>query len=382
MTALHRIRDSNSGSRPLFRSQLLPVLCVLLTGCVHAPSREQRLTSVGALEAAGEYLKAVVELRALINETRQEEAAMRAILHLRLTEILLDLNLTSDAIAEARRGLALKSEGDPSDAWFRTLVLVGDHKLVEASKVLAQAVAERRVDVREFAEAKWLTPLRSLPGYRALVASLILNAGGLADDEMRALNAAGGIKLSPLHNVIAAPEANAGVCSLAVIQVREAMPANAGLTRIVGELVGPRIEGTGVEYHKEFVTTTVDTSYQSAGSASFSSRTGVFWGSSLLSSFGFARSTVKTESNVPRTSYSVVLNPQDLFALFQYSGLDQALLQNRVAVVFACVREVGPIPRALLQQQRAPVMDVVAYMAFEADGLPVRRSASEPVLSQ
>ncbi len=307
---------------------------------------------------------------------------MRATLHLRLTELLLDLNLTGEAITEARRGLALMSAGDPSVAWFQTLVLVGDHKLVEASKVLAQAVAERRVAIREFAEAKWLTPLRTLPGYRTLVASLILNAGGLADDEMRALNAAGGIKLSPLQNVIAAPEASTGVCSLAVIQVREAMPANAGLTRIVGELVGPRIEGTGVEYHKELVTTTVDTSYQSTGSTNFSSRNGVFWGSSLLSSFGFARSTIKTESNVPKTSYSVVLNPQDLFVLYQYSGLDQALLQNRVAVVFGCVREVGPIPRALLQQQRAPVMDVVAYTAFEADGLPVRRSASEPVLSQ
>ena len=52
--------------------------------------------------------------------------------------------------------------------------------------------------------------------------------------------------------------------------------------------------------------------------------------------------------------HSVVLNPQGLFAVYQYEGLDQALLQNRVAVIFACLREVGQLPRAGLQPRRWP----------------------------
>ena len=69
---------------------------------------------------------------------------------------------------------------------------------------------------------------------------------------------------------------------------------------------------------------------------------------------------------MPTTLHSVVLNPQGLFAVYQYDGLDQALLQNRVAVVFACQREIAQLPRGVLQQQRAPILDVVAYSPFEA----------------
>lgn len=366
----------------VFLSLVALTVAVAALGCVHVKTPGERLDAAGALQAVGEHQQALDALRALQQETPADDTVMRSVLHLRVAEILLLFNRTKEAAAEARRGLALDPRVDPSDWWSRTLVLLDDNKTADAAVALRKAVGAGRIDVTEFASAAWLAPLRSMPGYRTIVAAVLLNAGRLEEEQLQLLNAAGGISLQPLQALIAAPERSPGACSLAVVQLREPYTSTQQLTRVVGELVSPRIEGTGVEFHRETVTTDVETTFSAGGRTAHRSASGVYWGSSLLSASGVSNSTIRTEESVPTTMHSVILNPQGLFAVYQYDGLDQALLQNRVAVVFACLREVGQLPRAMLQQQRAPILDVVAYTRFAAGGLPIRRTAGEPVLTQ
>ncbi len=361
---------------------IVVVLSFVLVGCVHVKTPGERLGGAGALQAVGEYQRALDELRALQRETPATDIVMRSVLHLRVAELLLLFKRTKEAAAEARSGLALDPRVDPSDWWSRTLVLLDDGKVPEAAVALRKAVGTARVDVTEFATASWLAPLRSMPGYRTIVAAVLLNAGRVEEEQLQLLNAAGGVSLQPLQAIIAAPESASGTCSLAVVQLREPFASTQPSTRVVGELVSPRIEGTGVEFRRETVTTEVDTTFNGGGTTTHRSGSGVFWGSSLLSTWGVSNSTIRTEESVPTTTHSVLLNPQGLFAVYQYEGLDQALLQNRVAVIFACLREVGQLPRAGLQQHRAPILEVVAYTPFAAGGLPIRRAAGEPVLAQ
>lgn len=364
------------------RRALFIILAVGGVGCVHSRTATERLDAAGALQAIGEYERALVELRALLAEPASGDAVAASVVHLRIAEVLLALGRTKEAAGEARIVLSMDSGLDPSSWWLRPLVLLDSNNVAAAATALRQSVSGTRVDVTEFARASWLAPLRALPGYRATLASVLLNAGRVEPEQLQWLNAAGGINIQPLQTLIAAPERTAGACSLAVVQLREPFASTPPLTRVVGELVSPRLEGTGVEFQKETVTTEVDTTYSGTSDTTHRSSRGVYWGSSFLSASGRARSTIRTQETVPTTLHSVVLNPQGLFAVYQYDGLDQALLQNRVAVVFACQREITQLPRGVLQQQRAPILDVVAYSPFEAGGLPIRRYANEPVLTQ
>jgi hypothetical protein len=361
---------------------LVLILTVAAEGCAHSRTATERLSAAGALEAAGEYEKALFELRAVLSEPSSRDAVAGSVVHLRIAEVLLALGRTKESASEARTGLTMDSGVDPSLWWVKALVLLDSNNVAAAAAALRQAVTGTRVDVTEFARAAWLAPLRALPSYRGTLASVLLNARRVEPEELQWLNAAGGINIQPLQALIAAPERLSGACSLAVVQLREPFASTPPQTRVVGELVSPRLEGTGVEFQKETVTTEVDTSFTGVSDTTHRSSGGVYWGSSFLSASGRARSTIRTEETVPTTLHSVVLNPQGLFAVYQYDGLDQALLQNRVAVVFACQREIAQLPRGALQQQRAPVLDVVAYSPFEAGGLPIRRNANESVLTQ
>jgi hypothetical protein len=107
------------------------------------------------------------------------------------------------------------------------------------------------------------------------------------------------------------------------------------------------------------------------------------WGRGFfVPTFGNSTSVVQTEETVPTSVRSVVLNPQGLFVIFQYKGVDPMLLQNRVAAVFACQVDAAPLPKAELQQQRVPVLEVVAFAPFNAGGLPIRRTPGGPALQQ
>ncbi len=370
------------GGKAMSAGLHLVAIVLLLAGCLHVKTPGERLGGAGALQAIGEYQRALDELRALQKETPAGDTVMRSVLHLRVAELLLLFKRTKEAAAEARSGLALDPRVDPSDWWSRVLVFLDDNKTAEAAVALRKAVGISRIDVTEFATASWLAPLRSMPGYRNIVAAVLLNAGRVEEEQLQLLNAVGGVNLQPLQVIIAAPERAQGACSLAVVQLREPLAAPQPATRVVGELVLPRVEGTGLEFQREVVTTTVETRFSGGGSTAHTSSSGVYWGSSLLSVWGVSNSTIRTEESVPTTIHSVVLNPQGLFAVYQYEGLDQALPQNRVAVIFGCLREVAPLPRATLQQQRAPVFEVVAYTPFAAGGLPIRRAPGEAVLTQ
>lgn len=344
----------------------------MFAGCVHVPTREERLASVGPLRFLGEHEQAVRELRALRSEAPVGDHAFIGRVYVELVDNLLALKRHEEAVAAGR--LALATPGFEREPWLATLVAVADGNLDAANGSLRQAMKQRRVTVAEFAEAEWLRPLRDRRDYATTLGVALLSAGGLSAEELNQLNAAGGIRLQPLARIVADPSRAEGSCSLAVVQVTSSVPVATDRTRFVGELVAPRVEGTGTNFVETPVRTTVRTN-------ALSSFTTVAWGPRLRSVSGFmtteSTSTMETTESRPETTYSVVLNPQNQFAEFEYVGLDDALLPNRTVTVFGCVRQVG----SMKNSASAAVLEVIAYLPFDADGLPVRRTPSGPMLS-
>ncbi|GMU59238.1 MAG: hypothetical protein AMXMBFR34_10010 [Myxococcaceae bacterium] len=301
------------------------------------------------------------------------------LIHLELADTLLALGRSHEAADEAREAKAAMPE-HRLEPWYEALVAADEGRGEDALDAMEKHAAKGYSDLHEFAATRWLDPIRTLPRYRVLVAKLIFNAGHLRDDEMAALDRAGGIALVPLQQLLAAPESAPGACSLAIVQMREVVSVPpAPRTRVVGELVLPRVEGTGVDVHPEQTTTHI-----SSSSTVWATRStgNVYWGTSFVTAFGVEDVEVRKQENVARTTYSVVLNPQGLFAIYSYEGLDSGLFQNRVAVVFGCAAGAETLARAQLQQRRAPVIEVVAYSPFDAGDLPVRRAAGEATLAQ
>jgi predicted Zn-dependent protease len=134
-----------SGRRNSVATALVLTSILAALGCVHVKTPGERLDAAGALQAVGEYQRALDDLRALLTETPADDTVMRSVVHLRIAELLLLFKRTKEAAAEARRGLALDPRVDPSDWWSRTLVLLDDNKPAEAAVALRRSREVARV---------------------------------------------------------------------------------------------------------------------------------------------------------------------------------------------------------------------------------------------
>jgi len=365
------------------RGRKLALAAVLACGCAtHRPAA--LLESAARNQRQGANETALAELRQALEATPESDVRGRAEIHFVIADHFVRLKRDDDAVSAARVGIALMKQLDPAPRmprrwWYEAFIALHRRDVDGSVSALTKLLGGGYDDVAEFCGAAWLAPVRAHPYYRALVATLVLNAGKLDEYDARLILKAGGIDLRALEILIAAPEKPAGACSLAVVQMRESLGQGPdGRSQVVAEVVNPQVEGDGVEYETRTARASVDTT---SNSTAWVGRD-VYWGAPLLTAFGVgtSHSTVTRQETVPVNLYSVVLNPQGLFAVYQYEGIDPRLLQNRVAVIFGCAKSVADLPQAKLQRQRVPVLDVIAYSPFEAGGLPVRRAAGEPVL--
>jgi hypothetical protein len=242
------------------RSRVVITLAFCLaSGCVSRRSAEMRIDDAFRLRPT-QPLQALNDLRTLL-ASEAIDPSLELDARFLAADLLLDLGRKAEAVAEARKGLAIpvsekkeanNSETEPTPKsllalraklanvrrpYFQALLALDGGDVSLAMQHLSTLMRGGYRNIPEFFKASWLEPIRSHPSYRVLVASIVLNAGALTAGDAQLIANAGGIKLQPLAVTMAAPgPEGAGQCSLAVVQLREQHASSPnGLTQVVGE---------------------------------------------------------------------------------------------------------------------------------------------------